>query len=122
MANHPIVHIEFPTDNPAGSGEFYNSLFGWTITLDEQVNYVMFSAEGGPGGGFPKPEQQAKPGVPIVYVATDDIEATLAKAETLGGKIISPKFAIPTVGYLGFFADPHGTMMGLYTFDENAQG
>ena len=122
MANHPIIHIEFPSDNPAGSGEFYHSLFGWEITNDEKLEYVMFGAEGGPSGGFPKPEQQAKPGVPIVYVHTDDIDASLAKAESLGGQIITPKFPIPGIGFLGFFVDPFGTMMGLYTMEEGAQG
>ena len=115
MASHPIVHIEFPSKDPAAAGEFYSSLFGWQITTDDQLQYVMFGAEGGPGGGFPLPQEGSKAGVPIVYVHTDDIDATLAKAQSLGGSVVSPKFEVPGVGWLGFFLDPSGTVMGLFT-------
>jgi predicted enzyme related to lactoylglutathione lyase len=34
----------------------------------------------------------------LVYASTDDIDATLAKVESLGGKILMPKAEMPHVG------------------------
>ncbi len=51
----------------------------------------------------------------MVYISTDDIDASLAKAESLGGKIVLPKSEIPDTGWFGFFSDPTGNVVGLYT-------
>ena len=50
--------------------------------------------------------------------ATDDIDASLAKAESLGGKTVIPKTEIPGVGWFGFFSDPTGNVVSLYTSKE----
>jgi len=52
MAAHPIVHIEFPANDPQEASKFYTDLFGWQIQTDPTFDYHMFQAEGGPGGGF----------------------------------------------------------------------
>ena len=57
----------------------------------------------------------------FVYVATDDIDATLDKAESLGGKTVIPKTEIPNVGWFGFFTDPTGNMVGLFTGQSRAR-
>jgi predicted enzyme related to lactoylglutathione lyase len=83
-------------------------------------HYVQFQAEGGPGGGFVEVGQS---GMPIeyktdsllVYVSTDDIDATLVKVESLGGKTLMPKTEIPQVGWWGVFSDPTGNRVALYT-------
>jgi hypothetical protein len=54
----------------------------------------------------------------LVYVQTDDIEATLAKVESLGGRVLVPKTEIPTVGWFGVFSDPTGNKVGLYSGKE----
>ena len=51
----------------------------------------------------------------LVYVATDDVQASLAKAESLGGKTLVPKTEIPKIGWFGIFADPTGNKVGLFT-------
>ncbi len=98
MSNHPIVHIEIPAQKAEEAGKFYGDLFDWKIESDPMYNYVQFQAEGGPGGGL-----------------TDDIDATLAKVESLGGKTLLPKTEIPHVGWWGVFSDPTGNRIGLFT-------
>ncbi len=96
------------------------SKIGWKIEADPTYNYVQFAAEGGPGGGFVEVGQGSSP-VPykpdslLVYVLTDDIDATLAKAESLGGRTLLPKTEIPHVGWWGVFSDPTGNRIGLFT-------
>jgi hypothetical protein len=77
----------------------------------------MFQPDPGPGGGFVKVGEQPpyKPGEVLIYVSTDDIDATLAKAESLGAKTLVPKTEIPQTGWFAFFSDPTGNRIGLFT-------
>jgi uncharacterized protein len=80
---------------------------------------VQFAAEGGPGGGFVEVAGNApipyKPDSLLVYVSTDDIEATLAKVESLGGKTVLAKTEIPQMGWWAVFSDPTGNRVGLFS-------
>ena len=120
MSNHSIVHIEIPAKQAKEAGKFYSELFDWKIESDPTYSYLQFQAEGGPGGGFVEVGQSGAPveyktDSLLVYVSTDDIDATLAKVESLGGKILMPKSEIPHVGWWGVFSDPTGNRIALYT-------
>ncbi len=119
MSQHSIVHLEIPSTDTAASSKFYADLFDWKIHVDPSVNYHMFQADPGPGGGFVQVGENApgdyKPGEVLVYVSTDDIDATLAKVQALGGKTLLPKTEIPQTGWFAFFSDPAGNRIGLYT-------
>lgn len=116
MSKHPIVHVELPANDPATAGRFYADLFGWQLQKDDALDYLMFQAEGGPGGGFNKVDgEQWKPGEVVIYVSTDDIDVTLAQAEALGGRTLMPKTVIPNNGWISILQDPTGNKIGLYT-------
>jgi predicted enzyme related to lactoylglutathione lyase len=122
VPNHPIVHIEFPAANPAAAAKFYADAFDWQLQSAPEFDYHMFSAQGGPGGGFVKVSDEPNPvnvnykiGEPLIYVQTDDIDASLAKIESLGGKTLLPKTEIPQTGWWALFADPAGNRVGLFT-------
>lgn len=116
MSSHPIVHVEIPAHDPAAASRFYADLFGWKPETMPDLDYIAFGAQPGPGGGFPKVDDQTfKPGDVVVYVGTDDIDATLAKVEALGGKTLLPKTEIPNIGWFAFFSDPTGNRIGLFT-------
>ena len=116
MLNHSIVHIEIPASDPAAAGEFYEDLFGWKIQVDSSFDYHMFQAEPGPGGAFVKigGEGGYKAGEVLIYVSSDDIDASLAKAESLGAKTLVPRTEIPNTGWFAIFADPTGNRIALY--------
>lgn len=114
MAN-PIVHWEIAGKDGAKLQEFYGSLFDWDIkVMPEMGNYGMVDdSQGGIGGGvFQSPENT--PAYVTFYVQTDDIQASLNKAEELGGKTVVPPMPIPGVGSVGQFTDPEGNMVGLF--------
>lgn len=118
MAKHEIVWIEIPSADRKTSAEFYSSLFGWKIDNSmEEMNYTMFTPESGPGGGFPDLRDGFEPGDVTVSISTDDINASLALAESLGGKIIVPKSEIPGIGWYAIFEDPTGNNIGLVSND-----
>lgn len=115
MANHPIAHIEIPSANPDEAGTFYSAVFGWKIETNLEHNYVTFQSEGGFRGGFPGPSEPTyKPDRLLVYLATDDIDATLRTIEAHGGKTVLPKTEIPHVGTWAVFADPAGNHLALF--------
>ena len=119
VASHPIVHIEIPDANSSAAGKFYSDVFDWQIEVDQAYNYVQFRSEGGPGGGFVEPAEgnpvEYKPDRLLVYIATDDIDATLAAIEAHGGKTVRPKTEIPHVGWWAVFNDPTGNQLALFT-------
>lgn len=116
MSKHSFVHVEFAAKDPKAASEFYKALFDWKIEAAPDMDYVMFDVEPAPGGGFPKVDGETyNPGDVIVYVSTDDIEASLAKVEELGGKTLLPKTEIPGMGWFAFFSDPTGNRVGLYS-------
>src|SRR5579863_1100026 len=98
MSNHSVVHIEIPANSPAAASKFYEDAFDWKIHVDPSVDYHMFQADPGPGGGFVNVGDEignSKPGDVLIYISTDDIDASLAKIESLGGKTLQPKTEIP---------------------------
>lgn len=116
MAGHPIVHVELSANDREAAGKFYSALFGWQVQNHPEMNYSTFTAEGGPAGGFSQvADGMATAGQTTVYVGTDDIDGTLAKAEQLGGKVLMPKMEIPNTGWMGLFQDPTGNIVGLFT-------
>ena len=47
------------------------------------------------------------------YVDTDDLQASLDKAEALGGKTVLEPMDIPDGPSIAMFADPQGNVVGL---------
>jgi uncharacterized protein len=124
MSQHAIVHIEILSRDPKANAKFYGDAFGWKLSSDPTFDYWQFAPASGPGGGFPilNDEHSVKPGEVLVYVDTDDIEASLAKIESLCGKTLMPKTEIPGIGWFAFFADPTGNRLALYTSQHPAAG
>lgn len=116
MARHTVAHIEISTEDAAASSTFYHDVFGWEIATNPVHNYVTFQAASGLRGGFADPKEPTyEPGRVLVYLATDDIDATLATIEAHGGKTEHPKVEIPNVGEWAVFSDPAGTRLALFT-------
>lgn len=115
MSEHNIVHVEFSAEDREAAGKFYSQLFGWEIEQIPEMNYATFETGDNVGGGFNPVTDTNPAGTVLVYIGTDDIDASLAKAESLGGKIVLPKSEIPDTGWFGFFSDPTGNVVGVYT-------
>jgi uncharacterized protein len=47
------------------------------------------------------------------YAETDDVQASLDKAESLGGKAVMPPMEIMEATTIALFADPEGHLVGL---------
>jgi predicted enzyme related to lactoylglutathione lyase len=111
----PVVHFEIGATDWARTRDFYAELFGWTVTGSPSGYGMIDTGSGlGIGGGI----MQAPPGRPpwfAVYVAVDDVEKALARAEELGGtRVVEPRTVEGGEGCFAMFADPDGTLIGLF--------
>jgi uncharacterized protein len=113
MSKHHIVHVEISALDREASGKFYAELFDWEVQQMPEMEYATFETGEGVGGGFNPVREGYPAGTITFYVETDDVDATLAKAEALGGRILATRTEIPGVGWFGMFADPSGNMIGL---------
>ncbi len=112
MAN-PTKWFEVAGKDRQALKDFYAGLFGWQMTDSEEMPYSMVAAgEGGiPGGIGAAPEDH--PGHVTFYVQVDDVEAGLAKAESLGGSRAMGPIELPGGGKIALFGDPEGHQIGL---------
>lgn len=112
---HPICHLEIPTTDFEKSKAFYEALFGWQIELLPQVNYALWNAGEGVNGGFVKYDRISQDKeVTLAYVLVDDVAAYCHKAESLGGKVITPKAPVGEMGWYAVFQDSVGATLALW--------
>jgi predicted enzyme related to lactoylglutathione lyase len=114
---NPVVHFEIIGKDGERTRRFFGDLFGWTIDAENPMKYGLVdpgngSQDRGIAGGVAGAMEGA-PAHVTVYVEVADIDATLAKAEELGGrKLFGPETVMEGVT-LAQFADPDGTVVGL---------
>ncbi len=95
--------------------DFYGQLFNWKIDANNPMQYGMVDNEGKGIGGGVGPAQSGQPWAGF-YVEVEDLEATLSKAESMGGKTVMPPMPIEGYGFsIALFADPEGNQIGLMT-------
>jgi uncharacterized protein len=115
----PVVHFEVIGQDGEKLRQYYAELFGWEINADNPMKYGIVEREGnlspegiGIGGGIAGgPDGYG--GHVTFYVGVPDIEAALAKAESLGGTRIMGPETIMDMVELGQFADPEGHVIGV---------
>ena len=103
---------ELSARNVDAAKKFYPALFGWT--LKESPEYTEFHQGPLAIGGMM--ESQAPPHVPshwLPYIAVDDCDASAARAESLGGRMLMPPMDIPKVGRFTVVFDPQGAAFAI---------
>ena len=107
---HPVIHAEIRSTDPDATRAFFGSLFGWTYSDGAFPGYTFVDT----GVDVPTaigPLQGGKDSV-LFFIGVEDVEATLARAEELGGTIVQPAQQVPGVTF-GVFADPQGHAVGV---------
>lgn len=113
MHGHFVWHDLITTDIPSAV-EFYKKVVGWsTQPFDPEGKYLMWTGKHGAVGGVGSVPEGVSP-YWRVYIGTDDIDATIAKAQQLGGKVTTSVTDIPNVGKWAALQDPQGNEFGLF--------
>jgi len=119
-----ICHFEIPADDLQAAGEFYSALFGWSVT-PAGSDYMLIRTSEQPGalGGalFRRPAAGGElPRGVTLYAVVESVEEAASKLEELGGTVLSPKAAVPGMGWTVVGQDPQGNAIGLFQRDEGA--
>jgi uncharacterized protein len=116
----PVVHFEVIGKEGEKLRNYYSELFGWEIDANNPMGYGVVDREGnlnaegaGIGGGVGQGPDGYE-GHVTFYVEVPDVEAALAKAESLGGtRMMGPDKVPGTEVVLGHFTDPEGHLIGV---------
>src|SRR4051794_13417232 len=110
--------VDLTTTDVEGAIAFYGALHGWTAREVMEGPYLFFEHEGQVVGGLGLlQEEQRAAGMPpswSMYVRVDDLDATLAQAESLGGTVTLAPLPIPEHGTMAAVADPQGGVTMLW--------
>jgi uncharacterized protein len=108
-----VVHFEVGAADGGRLAEFYGELFGWGLQGTPAGGYTMIDTRGGGGinGGIGT-SQTGEPWLTF-YVETDDVQATLDKANSLGGTTVMPVTDFGEAVTIAMFNDPDGLLIGL---------
>jgi uncharacterized protein len=109
-----LVHFEIPSRDTGRAKAFWGGVFDWSFNDPGMgMEYWMTRTGENQGGAIFAADQ---PGV-IVYFDTDDIDATIARIQELGGTA-SEKSPIPQVGWFARCTDTDGNAFSLFQSDE----
>ena len=113
--------IELGTTDQNAAKAFYSSLFGWTpndFPMGPDEFYTMFQLESrNAAAAYTLKKEMRAQGVPphwMLYVSVDNADATVAKAQAAGGKVIAPAFDVMNFGRMAVLQDPTGAAFSIW--------
>ncbi len=120
-----VIHFEINVDQPEKSADFYSEVFDWVISKKESDTSDYWLVHTGRqdlkgiNGGLKKTHLNTKGIIPTVGI--ENLAETMKKIEKSGGKILSPRTALPATGYLAYCSDPEGNVFALLEYDSDAE-
>jgi predicted enzyme related to lactoylglutathione lyase len=118
--------VELSTTDQNAAKKFYESIFGWT-SKDEPMGpgafYTMFRLGGRDAGAGAtlRPDLKAA-GVPphwMLYIQVESADATAARANASGGKLLAPPFDVMDFGRMSVIQDPTGAAFSIWQPKKN---
>jgi predicted enzyme related to lactoylglutathione lyase len=117
-----VVHFEVPTDNLLRARRFYAEVFGWKATDIPELGTVMLETT---DSDYGRPKQ---PGAingsmtargelgkqPVIVIAVQSIDATIALVEQSGGCVVQPKVPVGEAAHYARIIDSEGNVIGLW--------
>jgi predicted enzyme related to lactoylglutathione lyase len=118
-----VVHFEVPFDDADRAHTFYREAFGWQLQSMPGMGYTMVtttstdesgrpSEAGGINGGMLA--KQGPISGPVITVGVEDLDASLARIEKLGGKVAIGRQAVGDMGFSAYVHDTEGNLIGLW--------
>lgn len=126
-----LAHFAIHADDLDRARKFYAGVFGWTFQgfgggpMDDFCK--IRDASGNllaPLGAIQSRKFNSAPKPVIGFecsITVDDADATARTVEANGGKIVMPKVAIPSVGWVIKFLDTEGNLVCAIQFDSAAK-
>jgi predicted enzyme related to lactoylglutathione lyase len=112
----PIVYFEIVGDDAELLRRYYAALFEWEFEGDKAPRGFDYAAVRAHGVGVDGAVGAALGGIGgylTFYVAVQDVEATLERAQRLGGARIYGPDRVNDALEIGMFIDPEGHLVGV---------
>jgi uncharacterized protein len=109
-----VVQWQIVAQDPDAVAQFYSKAFGWNMRADNALGYRVVESGGErgiDGGIWPAP-----PGAHTLlqlFIEVEDVDASIARATSLGATVIVPKSVLPDGDALAILRDPVGLTFGL---------
>src|SRR5262249_8003418 len=113
-----FIWYDLLSSDPSTAIAFYGEVLGWSSRpMEGGSGYTLFMTAQGPHAGtIQMPDKARQMGVPPHWtsnVQVTDVDATVAKAKELGGRVHSEPADFPGVGRLAVIGDPFGASINL---------
>ena len=126
-----VTQFEIHATDPEVLAAFYAGVFGWQLHRWEgplEFWSIVTGSDDEPGinGGMVRRRgPRAEEGQPVnAFVCTVTVESvadSLSKALEMGASVAVPRMAIPGIGWLAYFKDPDGNIVGVTQPDPSAR-
>lgn len=108
-----LAWTELYTRDTESAARFYGALFGWSANMTtggDGSEYVEYSLGGKSAAGMMaiREEWGEVPAHWSIYFWVADLDASVAKATSLGGKTVTPPMEVAGVGRFTYLQDPQG--------------
>jgi hypothetical protein len=121
MAEHGNFYWnELLTRDVERAKKFYSDVIGWqfeSMPSPMGTYWVIKMGDKPVGGLFPigGPQFEGVPEAWMSYLAVDDVDARVKKAQAAGAKLMRPLFDVPGVGRIAILTEPGGAGIGWIT-------
>jgi predicted enzyme related to lactoylglutathione lyase len=117
-----ICWVELRSVDAAAARAFYETVLGWghrEVPIGPDASYWVSSTGGEEEsfGGIMQSSGPAEPWLPYIEVA--DCDATVARAVSLGARVLHPAASAPGIGRMAALADPHGARFSVITSESS---
>ena len=118
--------VELATTDQNAAIDFYSKIFGWSannMPMGPDDFYTIFRLDGrdAAAGATLRPEHLAAKVPPHwnLYIAVENVDASAARVEPLGGKLLAPVFDVFDAGRMAVVQDPTGAAFCLWQPNRN---
>jgi|ERR1035438_6096032 predicted enzyme related to lactoylglutathione lyase len=113
---NPVMRFQIVSKKPLETARFYGSLFGWKTGANHPMGFRRIdtgSPEGIQGSIFPAPPKSEN--FVQLFMAVEDVKATVLKAVRLGAEVVIPPAIVPGEGdEVSVLRDPQGLMFAVW--------
>jgi predicted enzyme related to lactoylglutathione lyase len=115
-----IGRFAINADDVPRAREFYQRVFGWTFEPWGPPNFYLIETgeeKVRAVGGLLQERREIVPGGRMIgyecTIGVKNLDETIRAIESNGGKLVTSKFHIPTVGTVAYFQDTEGNVAGI---------
>lgn len=118
-----LFWTELQTRDAERAAAFYRHVFGWEAAQDES-GYYVFALDGQRHAGMMQMDDSWGNVPPnwALYFMVENLDASLQKAQALGGRVLVPAMAAGSMGFFAVVQDPQGGVFTIMQMNPESAG